>query len=282
MTDATVRDEKGVLEAVAQTASELALDVMVVGACARDLVLAQVPDFSISARRTFDVDIAVRVKNWEEFGRFFGKLQKDFGCRPDPRFKGRLLFPDGPFLDLVPFGAIADAQGHITWPPENDVEMGTAGFEAVLNAAVEVRIGEHTVKVATLSSIVLLKFLAWHDREDRTDDLCDIWFIFDNYLQLICQDRLYDADGSDADIIQGEGGFDWTEAGARVVGRDVMRDTGDMGKALLDWLDPEQPAFQDRFIAVLRSVVECSEQRAIDGLRNFRRGLNEAPRCHSD
>jgi len=280
MTDMTVRDEKGVLEAVAQAAAELALEVMVIGACARDLQLAQVAGFSVSARRTFDVDITVRVKDWEEYRRLFGKLQKDFGCRPDPRFRGRLLFSDGPSLDLVPFGAIADAQGNITWPPENNVEMGTAGFSAVLKTAVEVRVGEHTVKVATLSGIVLLKFLAWHDRKDRTDDLRDIWFIFDNYTQLISQHRLYDDGGSDADIVQGNDRFDWTEAGARLVGRDVMRETGDTGKALLDWLDPEQPAFQDRFIAALTSVVDCSEQRAIDVLRYFRRGLNEARTGH--
>lgn len=279
MTGRQVKDEKEVLQAVAQVASELSFDFMVVGAGARDLLL-EAGGFTIRARRTFDVDIAVRVKDWDEYGRLFARLQEGYGCRPDPRFRGRLLFPDAPSMDLVPFGAIADADGNISWPPDHDVEMGTAGFDAVLAAAVSIRVGEAAVKVATFASIVLLKLLAWHDRADRTDDLRDIWFIFDSYTDLIPESRLYGENAMDADILDGNDGFDWTAAGARLAGRDVVRETGVTGIRLLDWLDPELPIFQDRFIRALTAVEHCSAQQAIDTLRFFRRGMDEMHAGH--
>lgn len=279
MTGRQAKDEKDVLQAVARVAWELSLDFMVVGAGARDLLL-EAGGFRIRVRRTFDVDVAVRVKDWDEYGRLFARLQEEYGCRPDPRFRGRLFFPGAPSMDLIPFGAIADADGNMSWPPDHDVEMGTAGFDAVLATAVSIRVGEAAVKVATFASIVLLKLLAWHDKTDRTDDLRDIWFIFDNYTELIPESRLYGENAMDIDILDGNADFDWTAAGARLVGRDIVREIGVTGIRLLDWLDPGLPIFQDRFIRALRAVERCPAQQIIDTLRSFRQGMDEVHAGH--
>ena len=153
--------------------------------------------------------------------------------------------------------------------------MGTAGFCAVLDSAISVQVGDTILRVVSFDGIVLLKFLAWHDRPTRTDDLWDIWFIFDNYVELIDEERLYAEDGIDTDIVHENEDFDWTEAGGRLVGRDLTRSTGHAGRMLLDWLDPEVTAVQDKLMMALASVVDCTEQRAIDVLRSFRKGMDE-------
>ena len=86
-------DEKKIMQAVAAAAADLVLPFMLVGASARDCLLEQTPTFRILPRRTYDVDIAVRVASWDVYRALVDKLMADYGCDLDPPFQRASGFP---------------------------------------------------------------------------------------------------------------------------------------------------------------------------------------------
>lgn len=97
-----------ILRAVTAEAASAGIDCMIVGATARDILLTHV--FGIPPRRaTHDVDLAVAVKNWDQFEQLKSKLAARKGFDPSERMKQRLYYlgqekERGHPLDLVPFG----------------------------------------------------------------------------------------------------------------------------------------------------------------------------------
>ena len=167
-------------------ARELGIDILVVGAMARDLVLVHGYGATIE-RGTRDVDFGVRVKNWDDFNRLRKRLLSS-GYKTDDNVHS-FHFPttDGlPWqVDIVPFGDIAEDE-KISWPPGHEVVMNVLGFSEAQTSALQVKIcqsPEVIIPVASPAGICLLKLVAWLDREvdKRPKDASDIKYLFETY-----------------------------------------------------------------------------------------------------
>lgn len=98
-----------------------------IGAGARDLLLAECPHARQPLRRTRDLDLAVAVSGWDEYAGLRARLLMDdrFAGTGQPQ---RLLFQQHLPVDLVPWGH-QDANGSIAWPPDFAVRMSVIGYD---------------------------------------------------------------------------------------------------------------------------------------------------------
>lgn len=96
--------------------------------------------------------------------------------------------------------------------------MKTAGFPEAFESAIRIPLKKNEVRIASLSGLVLLKLIAYHDRPaERGKDLQDILFVAKNYLDAGADQKLYERD---SDLLKNEE-FDYVLAGARILGRDL-------------------------------------------------------------
>ena len=156
-------------------------DFFVIGATARDIVVQQLLDMS-SRRKTRDLDLAIAITNWQEYGAVKDALVAD-GFEKDPSKPQRFYYGDYE-IDVVPYGYVAKEDDNIYWPPEETIAMSVKGFDEVLSDAITVDIdGKFSIKIASLHGLFLLKFNAWMDRHLETSkDAEDMSFILSNYL----------------------------------------------------------------------------------------------------
>ena len=121
-------------------AKKLAIDFLVVGAMARDMVLVHGFGSNIE-RGTRDVDFGINVASWDEFNALRDSLLQ-VGYVSDVRIIHRLTCEDEEGLpweiDIVPFGEIADASNSINWPPKQDFAMNMCGFSEAFEHALDV------------------------------------------------------------------------------------------------------------------------------------------------
>ena len=174
------------------------LPFLIVGAMARDLVLHHGFGAPIE-RGTRDVDFAIRVDSWEDFHELKVRLLGN-GFMEDSRLNYRFRFTDSEEfeweMDILPFGEIEDESGDIAWPPDNEVAMSMLGFADALEYSWEVTLSEGcVVKVATPISMIVLKLVAWteRDRSLRAKDASDVGYIIKNYNKISeIENRLYE------------------------------------------------------------------------------------------
>ncbi len=219
-----VVDALGVLKKVADS---LNISFFIVGASARDLILKHC--YSIEPlRKTGDIDLGVQVANWEQFkelaesliatGQFFQTPEKRRQAPEKQRFHyGTIL------IDILPFGAIADENKKISWPPEHEVIMSMVGFEEAYEYSITVRLSSEPVldiKLSTLPGLAVMKLISWKDRyPERKRDAGDLLLIMNKYEEAGNSERLY---GKDLPLLQEED-FDARTAGIRLLGRDMAK-----------------------------------------------------------
>jgi len=174
-----------VLQAVQDRARTCGVDIMLVGAAARDILIRNVVG-SPPQRATRDVDIAVAVNSWSEVACLTSSMNPTRGG-------AHHFLVLGIEVDVIPFGGIESRDRTITWP--NDHEMDVSGFAEALRSAVRVKLpGDITVPVASLAAQSILKLLAWRDRHSQsTKDAIDLRSIIHAYSQGPYFDQLYDA-----------------------------------------------------------------------------------------
>jgi predicted nucleotidyltransferase len=209
---------------IAEVCAGVGVEFLVVGATARDLVMHYGHGAPIR-RATTDIDVAVLVANW---GRF-GELQEALVACGYTKSKAaqRFFSPTDTPVDIVPFGAVADASSTILWPPAGDTTMSVLGFMEAHEHADIVRIQESPaidIRVATPVGLTLLKLMAWRDRSPdvRSKDAVDLRYLLDYYDRIPeVSDTLY----SDAEL--GER-YSWdTELmAAELLGQRVREITG--------------------------------------------------------
>ncbi len=208
-----------VYEALDRVAAAIGVPFFLIGATARDTIMEK--GLSIrSGRATNDVDVAVRVSGWDEFGRLKQALL-DTGNFTEAREAQRLVYRDELPVDIVPFGGSTDPDHKLSWPPEHDFVMSTVGFEEAFEAAQLVRVRARPpldIRVASLAGLAILKIIAWAERpSERNKDAYDLGFIMENYLDAGNYDRLMEEHHDLVDVED----FDYTRAGGRLLGRDI-------------------------------------------------------------
>lgn len=206
--------------AVAVVAERLDVPFFLVGATARDLILAS-QNRPGDWRRTKDVDFGVRVRTWAEYLQLRQALIDTGRFAPD-RAVQRLLFENAP-VDLVPFGSVAEVDGQIAWPADPETRLNVLGFEEAYRTADTLQVGSDpvvTLRVVSRTGLVILKFLAWADRRGiATKDAYDLRLLIKSYLGSGNQDRLF----SEHPDIVNVPDFDYEVAGARLLGRDMAQ-----------------------------------------------------------
>ena len=160
------------------------ISFFVIGATARDIVMAL--NNQKSGRLTHDLDIAITVKDWEQWQKVEEEIVSLENFSKDPDQKQRFLYKDKFQLDIVPFGDIMKQDSKIFWPPDEDFAMSVLGFDAAEEASLKVNIDQEIeIQIASLSGIFLLKITAWKDRHLKSNkDADDIGFILENYLTI--------------------------------------------------------------------------------------------------
>lgn len=172
-----------VLAELQRRADECGVEIMVVGATARDILIRHVVG-SVPERATADIDVAVAVSSWAHLSKLTGPLTRLAGS--EHKFEVRKTE-----VDVIPFGEIEDANRTITWP--DDHQMNVFGFREAMAAAIRVTLpGDLEVAVASLPAQSVLKLLAWQDRhnDDRRDAI-DLKSIINAYHEGPYFDELY-------------------------------------------------------------------------------------------
>jgi len=175
-----------VYQTVSEAMARHGLDFLVVGASARDLVLHYAYGSPIQ-RGTIDLDFGIQAGDWHAYQALRETLvAAGFQLTGQSQ---RLLSPDGMPIDIVPFGDLADADGNITWPPDNDHQMSILGFAEAHADADLVRIRDDPpleIPVVSPVGLVLLKLIAWGDRltNQRAKDALDVRYVLENYCEL--------------------------------------------------------------------------------------------------
>jgi len=209
-----------IYEQIARVAKAQGVEFFIVGATARDLVLHH--GYGIEVRRaTRDIDLAVQVSNWDEFQNLKDSLIAT-GEFADTKMTQRLQYRESIPVDIVPFGAITEADGSINWPPNFATRMSILGFAEAYEDALPVRLNngpEIEVYVASPTSLAALKLIAWKERAPgNTKDATDLIYIIQNYLDIGNHERLQN---EHRDLMDDD--FDYVRAGARLLGRDMAQ-----------------------------------------------------------
>lgn len=205
------------LSTIKGTADFLGIRFFVVGAMARDIVLEHCHGI-ISPRRTMDVDLGVEVAGWDQYHQLTRALTEtgQFSSAAEPhRFLSGSLR-----IDVVPFGKITGDNRRISWRGH---EIFMVGFEEAYEYSIDVRLSsdpELDIRVPTLPGLAIMKLISWEDGyPDRTRDAKDLLFLMRKYDEAGNSERLY---GEEQDLLQEES-FDTVNAGARLLGRDMVR-----------------------------------------------------------
>lgn len=215
----TSQDNSGTLQTlqtIAAMAAELRIPLLLVGAMARDMLLEHGHDMS-KERKTMDVDIGVMVGSWAEFSEFSEAMSAG-GFTRHPSVPHKFRSDNGVVIDVVPFGGLADSEGFISWPPDDNPIMCVTGFDDALRHCLQVEVGAgQVVNIVSLPGLAMLKLLAWNDRRlASTKDAQDLALLLRLYGDF-ARDRLFD---SESDLMERHG-FDLEMAGAELLGHDI-------------------------------------------------------------
>ena len=267
-----------ILRKIEEVSARLEIPFFIVGATARDIILEH--QFDINTRRaTLDIDIGVFVSGWDQFNTLKNELIRTTKFVPSQQ-KQRLIYNDNFHLDIIPFGAIKDEDGSITWPPDHEIRMSIAGFQECFQHALSMKLSsnpELIAKVVSLAGLALLKLISWDDNpERRSKDAPDLFLIMQHYLDAGNLDRFFD---EGIDIIE-EDSYDYDIASARFLGRDIVNISTPSTKAkLIEILEREANSNQGHKIAfnVLQSDFYRIEtyERVVEHFYALLKGLVE-------
>ncbi len=205
-----------VLMALCDLAQARGVEIMLVGATARDIALAA-EGHEAPLRATNDVDIAVVVADAAAFERLVADLA------PVPAGGVHKFLINGVEVDIVPFGGIERVDRTIVWPDGST--MNTLGFAESLESALELVLpGGRRMRVASIPAQTAFKVFAWADRGHWTNrDAVDLRVLLQSYS---AGDRLDHIYADDSLAVLADYDFDVRLAGAYWLGVDVRLDLG--------------------------------------------------------
>ncbi|MEX2090386.1 MAG: hypothetical protein WEB62_11485 [Bacteroidota bacterium] len=199
-------------------ASAVGTELVVIGATARDIMFEHI--YNVRApRATVDIDIAIRLANWEGFESLKKEMLLSDIFTKDKKSQHRFYHMNGQSFDIIPFGDIEKPRGNIRWANQND--MSTLGFVEAVNGAISCRISPNLViLVSSLPSLVIMKLIAWDEAQPhRQRDAKDIGSILREYINTGIEQRLSDEDQD----LRMAPDFDFGIVGPRLMGRDIAK-----------------------------------------------------------
>jgi hypothetical protein len=163
-------------------------------------------------RVTADVDIVVGV----DLAEFHDLLEGISGWQLNPRLEHRIVSPWNIKVDVVPAGPSLRAAGKVVWP-RSQHEMQLVGMDLAFKHAVNEPLGNTSLQVASLPTIVILKMNSWLDNStERERDLADISHILEEAVRRGCVEG--DGDEDDGGILGAVGKAENPVAAGRVIG----------------------------------------------------------------
>ena len=242
LTRSVIRDVKAVT-------TDIGLDVFLVGATARIILLENVYGLH-TGRATRDIDFAFAIETWDEFQTIKDCLTATAAFKDEGRLAHRLSYqtanePHRCVVDLIPFGGLEHAPNTVAWPPDMHILMNVAGYRDAHTSAVTVEIepGLH-MPIASLPGLAVLKLIAWIERGQETPkDAIDLLALLRQYHQAGNQERVYETAAAALEAAH----YDIEQAGAWLLGRDVAAMSSPTTRAPLNALFT-QPARIERLV----------------------------------
>jgi predicted nucleotidyltransferase len=208
------------LKKIADVAESMNVPFFIVGAIARDIILSRYYDIE-TGRATQDIDLAVQVSDWNGYERLRQGLIASGKFMRDKKIAQGVIYKEFYPVDIIPFGAISEPNGFISWP-HDDMTMNTLGFREAYNNSITVRMQAKPaidIQFVSLPGLALLKMISWDDNPSRRDkDAPDLLLLMRTYLDAGNQERLWN---KELDLIVED--FDYVRAGAKLLGRDIAR-----------------------------------------------------------
>ncbi len=218
---------------------EAQITYFIIGAYARDLIMQY--GYGIKTPRiTLDKDIAIQIDTWAALPSLKNILMKKLAFKEVNAH--RLTSESHGIIDIIPFGGVQVGE-EISWPPEHEIKMNVLGFNEAYSYSIQLQIKDIYIPVCSLPGLVVLKLVAWVDRNYQIKDASDIGFILHNYLEAGNKQSLYDIY---SDLLSSDD-FDYVTAGARVLGRDIGKILSDKtANFITNLLDDEINQFENR------------------------------------
>ncbi|HFG1572455.1 TPA: nucleotidyl transferase AbiEii/AbiGii toxin family protein [Vibrio cholerae] len=178
------------LTEVVKVTNALEIPYFIAGATARDIVMHGIFGHA-PGRATADIDTAIFVDTWGQFEDIKASLISSGLTETD--LVHRLREPKSGYpVDILPFGALEDAERRIQWPPKHEETMSVIGFKEAFDSSLQVEIDGLVFNVASLPGIALMKLIAWGERgNENSKDASDFLLLLNKY-QLIHQDRIWE------------------------------------------------------------------------------------------
>ncbi len=212
---------KGLLVELNKVSSKLKINILIVGAFARDLVLQYSYNIDVF-RATTDFDFGIEIEDWNTYDIFINELLgiKDFKTT---NIMHRMLYKGVVLVDLIPYGAIADISGEYQWRDKDRTTFNVTGLINAYNTACTVRINSKPLvemEFASIESQAVLKLLSWNDcRDSRKKDAIDLVTLMINHIDAGNFDRFFD-DNID---LATDDQISWENKSARLLGRDIAK-----------------------------------------------------------
>lgn len=213
-----------IITEVKNSVADLGVDIFLVGATARIILLEHVYGLS-TGRATRDIDFAFAIKDWDQFEAIKKRLISTTLFVEVKGVGHRLKYSpkevDLQFVvDLIPFGGIEGKNNVIAWPPELSVLMNVAGFRDAQASAVQVELTPNLMmSIASIPSIAILKLFAWVDRgRENPKDAIDLIELMRQYTNAGNQDRIYEDAIATLETVN----YDIELAGAWLLGKDAF------------------------------------------------------------
>lgn len=231
------------LSVIKKVSSENSMQVFLIGALARDIILKYQYNIDKEWRATEDIDLAININGWDNYKKLTEILISKYKFEPESniiahrfKYKGTIL------VDILPYGSIAGNDGSVFLPPEFTSKISVIGFNEVYNFTECLKLSEDPeleINIASLPGLVILKLFSWDEKyPERKHDASDIGIIMKNYIDAGNQERF-----TDSDLLE-EKDFDYDIGVARLLGRDIKSICSEKTlTALLEILDRRTDLF---------------------------------------
>lgn len=208
-----------ILSVTVKVCNENNIQVFLIGALARDIILRYWHNIDKDWLATADIDLAINIDGWDNYKKLKDVLIGEYQFIEDSKISHRLYYKKNIAIDIIPYGEIAEENNLVSFPPKFTRKLSVIGFTEVYNYTECLKLSTEPqleMNVASLPGLVILKLFSWDEKyPERKHDATDIGIILKNYIEAGNFERFI---GSD---FINEEDFDYDIGTARLLGRDI-------------------------------------------------------------